>query len=118
MAAIKAQHTANEIGSEFGVHVSQVNKWKKQVVDAVPDIFGDTSAKALKTMEAERDRLYLQIGKLQVQLEWLKKKDRTSVMSVSEKRACIEADHKSLSIQQQCELVYSGPRTLFPFAFC
>jgi len=74
LAAIKAQQTANEIGSEFGVHVSQVNKWKKQLVDAASDIFGDTSAKALRSIEAERDRLYQQIGKLQVEVDWLKKK--------------------------------------------
>lgn len=74
LAAIKAQQTTNEIASEFGVHVSQVNKWKKQLVDGTPDIFGDKSAKALKEIEAERDRLYQQIGKLQVEVEWLKKK--------------------------------------------
>jgi len=74
LAAIKAQKTVPEIASEFGVHVSQVNKWKKQLLDASPDIFGDKSAKALKGIDAERDRLYQQIGKLQVEVDWLKKK--------------------------------------------
>lgn len=74
LAAIKGQKTVNEIASEFGVHVSQVNKWKKQLMDATPEIFGNKSAKSLKENDAERDRLYQQIGKLQVEVEWLKKK--------------------------------------------
>ena len=74
LAAVKAHQTTNEIASEFGVHVSQVNRWKKQLLDAVPDIFGDKVTKSLKEIETERDRLYQQIGKLQVEVEWLKKK--------------------------------------------
>lgn len=73
IAAIKSQKTANEIASEFGVHVSQVNRWKKQALDTLPDCFGDGQEKTLKDMEAERDQLYRQIGKLQVEVDWLKK---------------------------------------------
>jgi transposase len=73
VAAIKGQQTANEIASEFEVHVSQVNRWKKQALDAMPDIFGDSQAKAIRAMESERDRLFQQIGKLQVEVDWLKK---------------------------------------------
>ena len=73
IAAIKGQQTANEIASEFGVHVSQVNRWKTQALDAIPDIFGDSQAKAIRAMESERDRLFQQIGKLQVEVDWLKK---------------------------------------------
>jgi len=73
IAAIKGQKTANEIASEFGVHVSQVNRWKKQALEALPDTFGDGGEKTLKDMEAERDHLFRQIGKLQVEVDWLKK---------------------------------------------
>jgi transposase-like protein len=40
LAAIKSQKTTNEIASEFGVHVSQVNRWKKKALDAFPEAFG------------------------------------------------------------------------------
>lgn len=73
IAAIKGQKTTNEIASEFGVHVSQVNRWKKQALDTLPDCFGDGQEKTHKDMEAERDQLYRQIGKLQVEMDWLKK---------------------------------------------
>jgi hypothetical protein len=50
-------------------------------------------AKREKEIEGERDRLYQQIGKLQVEVDWLKKKHRTSAMSVVERKQRIEADH-------------------------
>jgi len=73
VAAIKGQKTVNEIASEFGVHVSKVNRWKKQVMDFIPEIFGTKKEKDRKDMEAERDNLFLQIGKLKVEVDWLKK---------------------------------------------
>ncbi len=40
LAAIKGQKTTNEIASEFGVHISQVNRWKKEALQSLPDVFG------------------------------------------------------------------------------
>jgi len=73
LAAIKGNQTTNEIASEFGVHASQVNRWKKEALDSLPEVFGNTKAKAEKEAEKERDLLYQKIGKLQVEVEWLKK---------------------------------------------
>ncbi len=73
LAAIKGHQTANEIASEFGIHVSQVNRWKKEAIESLPSIFGNTKAKEAKAAELEKDRLYQQIGKLQVEVDWLKK---------------------------------------------
>ena len=39
VAAIKGQKTVNEIASEFGVHVSQVNRWKKTGYGLYPGDF-------------------------------------------------------------------------------
>ena len=73
LAAIKGHQTANEIASEFGIHVSQVNRWKKEAIESLPSIFGDNKAKEAKAAELEKNRLYQQIGKLQVEVDWLKK---------------------------------------------
>jgi len=73
LMALKAQKTTSEIASEFGVHVTQVNRWKKQAIDSLPVVFGGKQEKTLKAMEKERERLFQQIGKLQVELDWLKK---------------------------------------------
>ncbi len=73
IAAIKGHKTANEIASEFSVHSSMVNRWKREALEALPEIFAGKFEKSAKEAEAERDRLYQQIGKLQVELDWLKK---------------------------------------------
>ncbi len=72
--AIKGQKTAAELASEYRVHVSQINTWKKQALEALPEVFGQGAKREAEEQEAERDLLYQQIGKLQVELEWLKKK--------------------------------------------
>ena len=65
--------TANEIASEFGVHVSLVPRWKKQALEALPQVFGNNNNKQAKAAEIERDRLFQKVGQLQVELDWLKK---------------------------------------------
>jgi len=72
--AIKGQKTANEIAGEYEVHVSQINTWRKQLLAAVPEVFSGKTERSAVEHEAERDRLYQQIGRLQVEVDWLKKK--------------------------------------------
>jgi transposase len=74
LEAVKGQKTANELASEFGVHVSQINMWKKHLLEELPEVFGRRSERREAEYEAERDQLYRQIGKLQVEVDWLKKK--------------------------------------------
>ena len=39
LEAIKNQQTIAQIASEYGVHPTQVNQWKKQVLDQLPHLF-------------------------------------------------------------------------------
>ncbi len=71
---IKGQKTVNEIASEYGVHVSQINGWKKRLMEAAPEIFSRRRDHEAAEQEAERERLYRKIGLLQVEVDWLKKK--------------------------------------------
>jgi len=71
--AIKEQKTINEIASQYQIHPNQVTKWKKQLLDEGSVIFEDGRKKA-KANEVPEERLYQQIGQLQVELDWLKKK--------------------------------------------
>jgi transposase len=74
LEAIKGQKTVNEIAAEYEVHPNQVSAWKKQMLESAGLVFGDKLARNEKSFEAERDRLYRQIGQLQVENDWLKKK--------------------------------------------
>jgi len=74
LEAVKANKTVNELASEFGVHPTQVKNWKEELQNGATDIFSNKRKKQAKELEAERDRLYRQIGKLQVEVDWVKKK--------------------------------------------
>jgi len=58
LTAIKGDLTANKIASEFGIHVSQVHRWKKEAIDLLPELFGKKRAKRAQDIEKEKDVLY------------------------------------------------------------
>ncbi len=72
--ALKGHQTINQIAAEFDVHPSQVNAWKKQLLESSSDIFGNGRKKQAENHEEEKDKLYNQIGRLKVEVDWLKKK--------------------------------------------
>ena len=74
IAAIKGDKTVNEIASTYGVHPNQVTTWKKQALSIIPDAFPSRLSRQAEVDEELRARLYQQIGKLKVELDWLKKK--------------------------------------------
>jgi len=74
LAAVKGHQTVNEIASEFEVHPTQVNAWKKQLQASSSEIFGRGRQQQAEDFETERDKLYSQIGRLKVEVDWLKKK--------------------------------------------
>ena len=74
LEAIRNQRTIAEIASEYGVHASQITKWKRRVLDELPDIFTNKRERDQRDNEALQAELYRQIGQLKVELDWLKKK--------------------------------------------
>jgi putative transposase len=72
--ALKGAKTVNEIASTYGVHPVQVAQWKRQALDELPHVFGDGRARSVRAAEDERTRLFEQIGRLKVELDWVKKK--------------------------------------------
>jgi transposase-like protein len=78
LEAIKGQRTVQEIASHYGVHPNQVTTWKRHVIEALPRIFVDHRMRGNESDEELKAALYQQIGQLQVQLDWLKKKSGLS----------------------------------------
>jgi len=74
IAAIKAEHTASEIASMYGVHVSQIGMWKKQALGELAQVFSSRRSSLVREQEDLTASLYQQIGQLKVELDWLKKK--------------------------------------------
>jgi transposase-like protein len=74
LEAVKGIKSMSELASEYEVHPNQISKWKKQVLEELPGIFSDRRKREADGGEELKARLYQQIGQLQVELDWLKKK--------------------------------------------
>jgi len=72
--AIKGQKTVGELATEYAIHTNQISQWKWNLLDGASELFARGRDRGDEAHEAEKDRLYQQIGKLQVEVEWLKKK--------------------------------------------
>lgn len=73
LEAIKGQKTVNEIASTFGVPPNRVSEWKQAVLRDGATLFAHTGG-AHRDPPAHETELYEQIGRLKMELEWLKKK--------------------------------------------
>ena len=74
LAAAKGNKTLSELASEFGLHPSQISEWKTQLLRDGVSVFSTTTARQQREQEALQAELYEQIGRLKMELEWLKKK--------------------------------------------
>jgi len=74
LEAMKGQATINEIASQNNVHPNQVRNWKKQLVEEGAAVFERETSRDRREQEAQEAELYEQIGRLKMELEWLKKK--------------------------------------------
>ncbi len=76
LEAVKGERTMAELSSEFGVHANQIHKWKKQLLETLPELFTGRRKKKDQDTEELVSELYRQIGQLKVELDWLKKKSQ------------------------------------------
>jgi putative transposase len=77
MEAISGRMTIQEIAADHAIHPIQVSQWKKQLLEGASELF--TRGKKSKDKEegqAKEAELFQQIGRLQMELEWLKKKSQ------------------------------------------
>jgi transposase-like protein len=74
LAALKGDRTANELAGHFGVHPTLIGDWKKQLLAGAEGIFASGTRADAADVEAQKAELFEQIGRLQMELAWLKKK--------------------------------------------
>ena len=74
LAAVRGDRTVNELASQFSVHPTLIHGWKKQLLAGAEEVFANGSKAEANDAEAEKTELFEQIGRLKMELEWLKKK--------------------------------------------
>jgi transposase-like protein len=74
LAACRGDKTTAHLAAEYEVHVGQITAWKKQLLEGAPELFEDGRGKRAAEDTANDQELYEQIGRLKMEVEWLKKK--------------------------------------------
>ena len=74
LEAIRGEKTLNQLGSQYHVHPVQISHWRKAAMEHLEEAFEDGRTRKARDSEVDRDALYEQIGRLKMELEWLKKK--------------------------------------------
>jgi transposase-like protein len=77
LAALKGDRTVNELAAQYGVHPTLIHGWKKQLLTGAENLFAHGTPTSTTDSEAEKAELFEQIGRLKMELEWLKKKVAT-----------------------------------------
>ena len=78
LEAIKGEKTLHEIAAQYEVNPQQISLWKKEMMNNAGEIFAKKSVaeKELEQAKIHEEELYKQIGKLNVEKDFLKKKYR------------------------------------------
>ena len=110
LVALQERRTISELAVQFGVHPTQIHHWMKQLSAEAAELFRDgRSAKADGVSAAEQAEFYEQIGRLKMELEWLKKKPP---LSHSALRALVDPA-AAIGVRRQCELLGLPPSTYY-----
>ena len=81
LESVRGDQTVNQIGSRYGIHPTLVNRWRQELIDGADSIFSPCQGPQEASEVADHDKLvaelFAQIGKLKIELEWLKKKHQS-----------------------------------------
>ena len=74
LAAVRNDKTVSQLASEYGVHPTQIHEWKRQLMKEGSQVFGQRTTGDEAAAKERENELYEQIGRLKMELEWVKKK--------------------------------------------
>jgi putative transposase len=108
--AIRGEKTLAQLSSQFGVHAMQIAYWRRLALAQMPTLFVDGQRSPARQDGVEKEALYEEIGRLKMELDWVKKK---LASSSEERRGWVEPDHPDLSVRRQCELLGVSRASLY-----
>jgi transposase len=74
LEALKERRTISELAQQFDLHPNQITAWKKEFLSGASKVFEGPVDPQRESLQQERDVLFQQIGRLQVENDFLKKK--------------------------------------------
>jgi len=74
LEASRELKTVAELASQYQVHPTQINHWKQQLKQGAADLFESATSRQVIDPDKLTAPLYEEIGRLKVELDWLKKK--------------------------------------------
>ena len=76
LEALSERYTLAELAAKYELHPNQISAWKRQAKDGLPEVFGSTTVKQQQAQEDFNAKLFAEIGRLKMELDWLKKKSQ------------------------------------------
>ncbi|MEJ1472459.1 MAG: IS3 family transposase [Candidatus Sedimenticola sp. (ex Thyasira tokunagai)] len=101
LEALKGVKTINEIGQEYGIHPVQVGQWKKAIQEQAKSLFEGKRGPKPIVEHQQPEKLFSEIGKLKMELDWLKKK--SGISPAMKRQNWIDRGHE-VPVIRQCEL--------------
>ena len=74
LEALKGIEPIHAIAARYQVHPVQVSQWKKEAAERLPEVFARQADQDAEAARAREKELFEEIGRLKMELEWLKKK--------------------------------------------
>ena len=74
LEAVKERRRVNELAADSGVHPTQISPWKRQLLEGMSALFSSRRQQRAREGAVLQAELYQEIGRLKMELEWLKKK--------------------------------------------
>ena len=110
LEALEGSKTISQLSSEHEIHPNMIRAWKRQLLEDGPSVFASNGERKQRQQEAQEAELYeqmaaarpLRIGRLKMELEWLKKE---LPALVRERRRMVDSQPATLSVRRQCELL-------------
>jgi len=73
LEAIRGVHTMGELSARYKVHPTVIAQWKRKLVEGAAEVFQNRNGSTAKSEELTGP-LYEEIGRLKMEVDWLKKK--------------------------------------------